>query len=147
MTPGTAARQSSLSFIIYRTLLKLMSIGSVMPSNQLILCRPLLCLPSTSTRIFSNESSLCIRWPKYWRFSFSISPSSNYLGLVSFRTGWFDLLTVQRTLESSPASNSKESILGHSAFFRVQLSHLNMTIRKTIAVTLWTFVGSDVSAF
>ena len=124
--PRTAARQASLSFIISRSLLKLMSIESVMPSNHLILCRPLLLLSSVSPsiRVFSNESALRIRWPKYWSFNFSISPSSKYLGLISFRVDWFDLLAVQGTLKSLlQHHSSKASILQPSAFFMVQLSH------------------------
>ena len=112
--PWTAARQASLSFTISRSLLKLMSIESMMPSNHLILCRPLLLLPSIfpSIRVFSNESALCIRWPNYWSFSFSISPSNKYSGLISFRIDWFDLLSVQGTLKSLlQHHNSKASIL------------------------------------
>ena len=121
-----------------------MSIKSVMPSNHLILCRPLFLLPSNfhSIRVFSNELALCIRWPKYWSFSFSISPSSEYSGLISFRIEWFDLLAVQATLKSLlQHHSSKVSILGCSTFFVVQLSHLYMTTGKTIALTRWTFVG------
>ena len=121
-----------------------MSIKSVMPSNHLILCRPLLLLPSIfpSIRVFSNESVLCIRWPKYWRSSFSISPSNEYSGLISLRIDWFDLLAVQETLKSLlQHHSSKALILWHSAFFMVQLSHSYMTTRKTIALTRWTFVG------
>ena len=117
-TPWTAARQASLTITNSQSLLKLMSIESVMPSNHLILCRPLLLPPSTfpSIRIFSNESVLCIRWPKYWSFSFSISPSNEYSRLISFRNSWFDCLAVQGTLKSFlQHSNSKASILGHSA--------------------------------
>ena len=120
MTPWTAARQASLSFIISRSLLKLMSIESMMPSNHLILCRPLLLLPSIfpSIRVFSNELALYIRWPKYW--SFSISPSNEYSGLMSFRIDWFDLLAVQGTLKSVLYHHSsKASIFWHSAFFIV----------------------------
>ena len=148
VTPWTAARQDSLSFTIFRSLLKLMSIESVMPSNHLILCHLLLFLPSIfpSIRVLSNESALCIRWPKYWNFSFSISPSNKYLGLISFRVDWFDLLAVQRTLESLFQYHSlKESILQCSAFFMVQLSHLYMTTRKTITLTILTFVGKVMS--
>ena len=115
-----------------------------MPSNHLILCHPLLLLPSIcpSIRVFSNESVLCIRWPKYWSFSFSISPSNEYSGLISFRMDWLDLLAVQRTLESLlQHHNSKASILQHSAFFIVQLSHSYMTTGKTTALTRWTFVS------
>ena len=115
-----------------------------MPSNHLILCRPLLLLPSVfpSIRIFSNESVLCIRWPKYWGFSFSISPSNEYLGLTSFKTDWFELLAVQGTLKSLfQHLSSKPSILQHSAFFVVQLSHSYMITGKSIALTRWTSVG------
>ena len=125
------------------SLLKLMSIESVMPSNHLILCRPLLFLPSTfpSIRVFSNESVLCIRWPKYWSFSFNISPSNVYSGLISFRMDWLDLLAVQGTLKSLlHHHSSKASILQCSAFFVVQLSHPYMTTGKTIALTRQTFV-------
>ena len=129
-TPWTAARQASLSITSSRSLLKLMSIESVIPSNHLILCRPLLFLPSIfpSTRIFSNESVLHIRWPKYWSFSFSIGPSNEYSGLISFRIDWFDLLAVQGTLNSLLLHHSsKAPILWHSALLMVQLSHLYMT--------------------
>ena len=115
-----------------------------MPSNHLILCHPLLLLPSIlpSIRVFSNESGLCIRWPKYWSFSFSVSPSSEYSGLISFRLDWLDLLAVQGTLKSClQHHSSKASILRCTAFFIVQLSHPYMTKRKTIALTRWTFVG------
>ena len=125
-----------------------MSIKSVMPSNQLILCRPLLLLPSVlhSIRVLSNELALCIRWPKYWNLSFSISPSSEYLRLISFRIDWFDLLAVQGTLKSLlQHHSSKASILWPSAFFMVQLSHRYMTTGKTIALTRWTFVGKVTS--
>ena len=130
--PWTAAQQASQSFTISWSLLKLMSTKSVMPSNHLIFCHPLLLLPSTfpSIRVFSNESALCIKWPKYW--SFSISPPSEYSGLISFRIDWFDLLAVQRTLKSLlQHHSSKASILQHSAFFTVQLSHPYMTTGKT----------------
>ena len=119
-----------------------MSIESVMPSNHLILCRPLL-LPSvfSSIKVFSNESVLHVRWAKYWSLSFSISPSNEYSGLISFRIDWLDLLAVQRTLKSFLQHHSlKASILWHSAFFIVQLSHPYMTTGKTIALTRWTFV-------
>ena len=132
-TLQTAARQSSLSFTNSRNLLTLMSIESVMPSNQFILCLPLLFLPSifSNIRVFSNESTLHIRWPKYWSFRFSISPSSEYSGLISFRMDWFDLLAVQGTLKSLlQHHSSKASILRCSAFFRVQLSHPCMTTGK-----------------
>ena len=126
MTPWTAACQASLSFIISQSLLKLMSIESVMPSNHLILCRSLLLLPSIfpSIRVFSNESALHIRWPKYWSFSFNISPSNEHSRLISFRMDWLDLLAVQGTLKSLlQHHSSKAPILWHSAFFMVQLSH------------------------
>ena len=121
-----------------------MSIESVMPSNHLILCRPLLLLPSIfpSIRIFSNDSVLCIRWPNYWSFSFNISPSNEHPGLISFRMDWLDLLAVQRTLKSLlQHHSSKASILQRSAFFIVQLSHPYMTTGKTIALTRQTFTG------
>ena len=129
-----------------RSLLKLMSIESVMPSNHLILCRSLLLPPSLfpSIRVFSNESVLHIRWPKYW--SFSISPSNDYLGLISFRVDWLDLLAVQETLKSLLQHHSlKASILWRSAFFIVQLSYLYMTTGKTIALTRWTLIGKVMS--
>ena len=141
--PWTGAHQASLSITIFRSLLKLMSIESVMPSN-LLLYNPLLLLPSVfpSIRVFSNESALRITWPKYWGFSFSISPSSECSGLISFRMDWLDLLAVQRTPKSLlQHHSSKASILQCSAFFMVQLSHPYMTIVKTIALTIWTFVG------
>ena len=119
-----------------------------MPSNHLILCHPLLLLPSIfpSIRVFSNESALRIRWPKYWSFSFSISPSSEYSGLISFRMDWWDLLVIQGTLKRLlQHHSSKTSILRCSAFFIVQLSHLYMTTGKTIALTRWTFVGKVMS--
>ena len=130
------------------SLLKLMSIEFVMPSNHLILCHPLLLPPSTfpSIRVFSNEPVLWSRWPKYWSFSFSISPSNEYSGLISFRMDWLDLLAVQGTLKSLlQHHSSKVSILCHSTFFIVQLSHLYMTTGKTIALTRWTFVGKVMS--
>ena len=148
MTSWTAAHQTSLSNTISQSLLKLMSIELVMPSNHLILCRPLLLLPSTfpSTRVFSNESALRIRWPKYWHFSFSISPSNEYSGMISFRTNWFDLLAVQGTLKSLlQQHNSKASILWRSVFFMVQLSHPYRITGKTIALTRWTFIGKVMS--
>ena len=126
-TPQTAARQASLSVTISWNLLKLMSIESVMPSNHLILCWPLFLLPSVfpSISVFSNESALCIRWPKYWSFSFSISPSNEYSRLISFRNDWFDLLAVQRTLKSLlQHHNSKASVLWHSAFFFILASFI-----------------------
>ena len=125
-----------------------MFIVSVMPSNHLILCRPLLLLPSIfpSIRVFSNESALHIRWPKYWSFSFNISPSNEHSGLISFRMDWLDLLAVQGTLKSLlQHHSSKASILRHSAFFVLQLSHLYMTIGKTLALTRWTFVDKVMS--
>ena len=130
----TEARQASLSFTISQRLLKLMPIESVMPSNHLILFRPLLLLPSISPsiRVFSNESALYIKWPKYW--SFSISPSNEYSGLISFKMDWLDLLAVQGTLKSLQHHSSKASILWFSAFFIVQLSHPYMTTAKTIAL-------------
>ena len=141
-TPWTAARQAFLSFTISRSLLKLMSIESVMPSNYFILCCSLLFLPSIfpNFKVFSNE----LRWPKYW--SFSISPSNEYSGLIFFRMDWLDLLEVQGTLKSLlQHRSSKASILWCSAFFMVQLSHQYMTIGKTIAVTRWTFVGKVIA--
>ena len=147
-TPWTAAHQDSLSITNSWSLLKLMYIESVMPSNHLILCCPLFLLPSIlpSIRIFSNESVLHIRWPKYWSFNFSICPSSEYSGLISFRMDWFDLLAVQGTLKSLlQHRSSKASILRHSAFFMVQLAHPYMTTGKTIALTRQTFVGKVMS--
>ena len=146
--PSTAAHQASLSITNSRSLLKLMSIISVMPSSHLILCHPLLLLPSIfpSIRVFSKESVLCIRWPKYWSFSFNISPSNEYLELISFRMEWLDLLAVQETLKSLlQHHSSKASILQRSTLFLVQLSHPYMTTGKTIALTLWTFVGKVMS--
>ena len=143
-TPWTAALQASLSIINSQSLLKLMSIELVMPSNHLILCCPLLLSPSIfpSIRVFSNESALHIRWPKYWSFRFSISPSSEHPGLISFRMDWLGLLAVQGTLKSLlQHHSSKESILRRSAFFRVQLSHPYMTTGKTITLTRQTFVA------
>ena len=148
VTPWTAAHQASLSFTIYWSLLKLISIESTMPSNHLILCRPLLLLPSifSSIRVFSNESTLGIRWPKYWSFSFIISPSNEYSGLISFRIDWFDLLAVQGTLKSLLQDHSsKASVLQCLAFFMVQLSYSYMTTGKTIALTRWPFVGKVTS--
>ena len=147
-TPGTAARQASLSITNNRSLLKLMSIASVMPSNHLILCCPLLLLPSIfpSIRVFSNESFLCIRWPKYWSFRFSISPSNIHPGLICFRMDWLDLFAVQGTLKSLLQHHrSKASILQLSVFFIVQLSHPYMTTEKTVPFTRWTFVGKVMS--
>ena len=125
-----------------------MSIELVMPSNHLILCCPLLLLPSIfpSISVFLNESTLHMRWPKYWSFSFSISPSNEYSGMTSFRIDWLDLLTVQGTLKGLfQLHNSKASILQHSAFFMVQLSHPYMTSGKTVALTRWTFVSKVMS--
>ena len=147
-TPWTAAHQASLSFTISWSLLKLMSIESMMPSNHPILCHPLLLLPSIfpSIRVFSNESVLCIWWPKFWSFSFSISPSNEYSGLISFRMDWLNLLAVQGTLKSLlQHHSSKVSILRCSAFFMVQLSHPYTTTGKTIALTRQTFVGKVMS--
>ena len=144
VTSWTAAHQASLSITYSQSLLKLMSVKSVMPSNHLILCHPLLLLPSVFAiiRVFSNESVLLIRWPKYWSFSCSISPSNEYSGLISFRMDWLDLLVVQGTLKSLLQHHrSKALILWHSAFFIVQLSHPHKTTRKTIALTRWTFVA------
>ena len=140
--PWTAARQASLSINNCQSLLKLMSTESVMPSNNLILCCPLLLLPSIfpSIRVFSNESALCIRWPKYWSFSFNISPSNEHPGLISFRMDWLDLPAVQGALKSLlQQHSSKASILLCSAFLIVQLSHPYMTTGKTTALTRWTF--------
>ena len=150
-TPWTAAHQASLSITIFQSLPKLMSIESVMPSNHLILCHPLLLLPSIFPRIrvFSKESALRMRWPKYWSFSFSINPSNEHPGLISFTMDWLDLLAVQGTLKSLlQHHSSKASILLRSAFFIVQLSHPYMTTGKTIVLTqtglCWQ---SNVSAF
>ena len=146
--PRTAARQASLSITNSRSLLKLMFIESVMPSSHLIICCPLLFLPSVlpSIRVFSYGSVLCIRWPKYWSFSFNISPSNEYLGLISFRMDWLDLLAVQGTRKSLlQHHSSKASILWHSAFFIVQLLHPYMTTGKTIVLTRWTCVGKVMS--
>ena len=146
--PWTAACQGSLSITNSWSLLKLMSIMLVMPSNHFILCHPLLLLPSIfpSIRVFSNESVLCIRWPKYWNFSFSTSPSSEYSGLIYFRIDWLDLLAVQGTLKSLLQDHSsKASNLWRSAFFMVQLSHPYMTTGKTIALTRQTFVCKVMS--
>ena len=145
--PWTAAHQASLSFTISRSFLKLLSIESVMPSNHLILCCPLLLLPSIFPhRDFFNELTLHIRWPKYRSFSFSISPSSECSGLVSFSMDWLDLLAVQGTLRSLLQHHSaKASTLQHSAFLMFQLSHLYMTTGKIIALTIWIFVGKFMS--
>ena len=148
MTPRTTALQASLSITNSWSLLKLMAIELVMPSNHLILCRSLLLAPSIfpSIRVFSNELLLRIRWPKYWSFSFSISPSNEYSGLISFRVDWLDLLTVQGTLKSLlQYHSSKAPILQCSAFFIAQLSHPYMTTQKTIALTRWTFVDKVMS--
>jgi len=147
-TPWTAASQASLSIANCQSLPKLMSIESVMPSNHLILCRPLLLLPSIfpSIRVFSNESALRIRWPNYWSFGFNISPSNEHPGLISFRIDWLDLLAVQGTLRSLlQHHSSKASILLCSASFIVQLSHPYTTTGKTIALTRWTFVDKVMS--
>ena len=149
-TPWTAARQAFLSITNARSSPELMSIESVMPSSHLILCRPLLLLPSIfpSIRVFSNESALHMRWLKYWSFSFSISPSNEHPGLISFRMDWLDLLAVQGTLKSLlQHHSSKASILQCSAFFMVQLLHPYMTTEKTIALTRRTFVGKVMSSF
>ena len=143
-----AAREASLFITNSRSSLKLMSIESVMPSSHLILCRPLLPLPPIppSIRLFSNESALCIRWPKYWSFSFKISPTNEQPGLISFRMDWLDLLDVQGTLRSLlQHHSSKASILQCPAFFMVQLSHPYMTTGKTIALTRQTFVAKVMS--
>ena len=147
-TPRTAARQASLSIANSSSLIKLMSIELVMPSNHLSLCCPRLLLSSIfpSIKVLSNESVLCIRWPKYWSFIFSISPSNEYPGLIFFRMDWLDLLAVQGTLKSFlQHHSSKASILQHSPFFIVQLSHPYMTTGKTIALTTQTSVGKVIS--
>ena len=147
-TPWTAAHQASLSIANSRSLLNLMSIESVMPSKHLILHQPLLLLSSifVSIRVFSNESALHIRWPKYWSFNCSISPSNEYSGLISFRMDWLDLLAVQGTLKRLlQHHSSKASIFRRSALFIVQLSHPYMTTGKTIALTTWAFVGKVMS--
>ena len=148
VTPWTTAHQASLSIANSQSLLRLMSIKSVMPTNHLILCRPLIHLPSIfpSIRVFSDESVFCIRWPKYWSFSFSISPSNGHSGLISFWMDWLDLTEVQGTLKSClQHHSSKASIFQCSAFFIVQLSHPYMTTGKTIALTGWIFVGKVIS--
>ena len=148
MTPWTIAFQGSLSITNSRSLPTLMSIELVMPSNHLILCHPLLCLPSifSSIRVFSKESALHIRWAKYWSFSFNISPSNEHSGLISFRMDWLDLHALQGTLKSLlQHHSSKASILRCSAFFTVQLSHPYMTTGKIIALTRQTFVGKVMS--
>ena len=149
-TPLTAALQTSLFSTISQSLFKLMAIELMMPSNHLILCHRLLLLPPIfpNIRVFSNESALGIRWPKYWSFMFSISPSKDYSGLISFRTDWFDLLAVQGTLKSLlQHRSSKASILWHSDFFMVQLSHSYMTTVNIIALTSYVCWQSEVSAF
>ena len=147
-TPWTTACQASLSFTVSQSLLKRKSIELVMVSKYLILCRLLLLLPSVfpSIRVSSNESVLCLRWPKYWSFSFIFSPSNEYSGLISFRMDWLDLLAVQGTLKSLLQNqNSKASVLRWSASFRVQLSYPHMTTGKTIALTRQTFVSKVTS--
>ena len=147
-TPWTTARQASLSITNSQNTSKPMSIVLVMPSSHLILCRPLLLLPSIfpSIRVFSNESALCIRWPKFWSFSFNIRPSNEHPGSISFRMDWLDLIAVQGTLKSLlQHHSSKASILWCSAFFIVQLSYPYMTTGKTIALTKRTFVGKVIS--
>ena len=146
VTPWTETKQASLSITNSQSLLKLMSIESVMPFNYLILYRPLLFPLSIfpSIRVISNESVLHIRWPKYWSFSYSISPSNEYTGLISFRMDWLDLAS-RDSEEPSQHRSSKASILQHLTFFMVQLSHLYMTIGKTIALTRWTFVDKVMS--
>ena len=147
-TPCIAAHQASLSITNSRSSLKLTSIDSEIPSSHLILCRPLLLLPPIPPRIrvFSNESTLRMRWPKYWSFSFSIIPSKEIPGLISFRMDWLDLLAAQGTLKSLlQYHSSTASILQHSAFFTVHLSHPDMTTGKSIALTRWTFVGKVMS--
>ena len=148
MTPWTAAHQAPLSFTISLSLLKFMSIGLEILPTYLNFCHPLLLLPSIfpSIRVFSNESACRIRWPKYWSFSFSIIPSNEYSGLISFRNDWFDLFAVQGTLKSLLQRHiSKASILQRSAFSMVQLSHLDMTTGKSIALTIQTFVSKVMS--
>ena len=147
-TPWIAARQASLSITISQSSLRLTSIESVMPSSHLILSRPLLLLPliPPSIRVFSNESTLCMRWPRYWSFRLSIILYKDHPGLISFRMDWLDLLAVQGTLESLlQHPSSKASVLRRSAFFTVQLSHPYMTTGKTIALTRRTFVGKVMS--
>ena len=147
VTPWTTEHQGSLSFTISQNLLKIMSVESLMPSNCLF-CRPLLLLLSIfpSIRVFSSELALHLRWPKFWSFCFSISPSNGYSGLISFRVDWLDLFAVQGTLKSLLLHHSsKASVLWCSAFFMVQLSHPYMTTGKTIALTRWTFVSKEMS--
>ena len=148
VTPWITANQASLSTTNSQSSPKLMCIKSVMPFSHLILCRPLIFLPPIppTIRVFSNESTLCMRWPKYWSFSLSISPSNEHPGLISFRMDWLDLLAVQGTLKTLlQHHSSKASILRCSAFFTVQLSHPYMTTGKTIALTTWTFVSKVMS--
>ena len=148
--PMIAARHASLSITNSQSSLRLTSIESVMPSSHLILCCPLLLLPPSppSIRVFSNESTLHMKWPKNWSFSFSIIPSKEIPGLISFRMDWLDLLAVQGTLKSLLQQHSSNaSVLRHAAFFTVQLSHPYMTTRKNIALTRWTFVGKIMSVF
>ena len=148
VTPWAVAHQASLSTTISQSLLKFMPIESGKPAKHLILCCPLLLLPSVfpSIRVFSNESALHIKWPKYWSFSFSISPSNEYSGLISFKIGWFDLPAVQRTLKSILQHySSKMSVLQNSAFYVVQFSHPYMTNEKTIAITIQIFVSRVMS--
>ena len=147
-TSWIAAHHASLSITNSRSSFRLTSIKSMMPSSHLILCRPLLLLPPIppSIRVFSNESALHMRWPKYWSFSYSIIPSKEHPGLISFRTDWLDLLAVQGTHKRLlQHHSSKASILQHSAFFTVQLSHPSMTTGKTIALTRWIFVSKVMS--
>ena len=147
--PWTTTHQASLPFTISQSLLKFMSIELVMPCNHLILCRPLLLLPSLfpSIKVFSIESGLRIRWPKYWSFSLSISPTNEYSGLIFFRIDWFDLLVIQGTLKNLlQHHSSKASVLQPSAFFMVQLSHPYLTTGKTIALTRQTFFSNVMSA-
>ena len=147
-TPRSTAHQASLSITSSQGLLKLRSIESVMPSNHLILCHPILLLPPNppSIRVFSNESNLCMRWPEYWSFSFSISPCSEHPGLISFRMDWVDVLAVQGTLKSLLQHHSSKAwICRRSAFFTVQLSHPYVTTGKTITLTRWTIVGKVMS--
>ena len=149
-TPLIAARQASLSITNSRNSLRLTSIESMMPSSHLIVCYPLLLLPPNppSIRVFSNESVLRIRWPKYWSFGLSISPSNEYSGLTSFRMDWLDLIAFQGTLKNLlQHCSSKASVLQCSAFFMVQLSHPHITTGKTMPLTRWTFVGKVISAF
>ena len=145
-TPWISTRQASMSIINSQSSFKLMSIELVMPSSHLILCHPLLLPPiPPSIRVFYNESTLRMRWPKYWSFSFSISPSNEHPGLISFRIDWLDLLAVQGTLKSLLQHHSSKASILRSTFFIVQLSHQYMTTGKTIALTIWTFVGKVMS--